>query len=82
IGRVDRSSGTQWYCRAGSFKGNGGLAINSCMQVPDRAARRGGATDRVVSGGGAVLLVGSLQSKLRSRGGSPAPCVTTQVGAT
>jgi hypothetical protein len=47
-------------------------AINRCMQVPDRTARRGHAAFAGWCSSAARCC--SLRSQLRSRGGSPTPC--------
>jgi hypothetical protein len=56
----------------------GGPAINRCMQIPDRTARRGHAA--FAGWCSSVAWSCSLRSELRSRGGSLAPCVMTKAG--
>jgi hypothetical protein len=56
----------------------GGHAINRYVQLPDRTTRRGHAA--FAGWCSSVARCCSLRSKLRSRGGSPAPCVDRQGG--
>jgi hypothetical protein len=56
-----------------------GPAINRCMQLPDRTARRGQATFAGWCPSAARCC--SLRSKLRSPGGRPASCVMVEARA-